>query len=80
MQLDELVQCKLLHLLIWNTFQATCSDSEGEDGMVIDDGENGFPGQKLQNDFEFVDDQALLNLRDSDEETETESVMMVGAC
>ncbi|KAL6544146.1 hypothetical protein OROGR_010643 [Orobanche gracilis] len=27
------------------------SDSEGEDGMVVDDDENGFPDQKLQNDF-----------------------------
>ncbi|KAL6547710.1 hypothetical protein OROHE_009415 [Orobanche hederae] len=55
------------------------SDSECEDdGMVVDDGENGFPGQRLQNDFEFDDDQASLDLRDSDEETETESVEMDG--
>ncbi|KAL6544144.1 hypothetical protein OROGR_010641 [Orobanche gracilis] len=54
------------------------SDSEGEDGMVVDDDENGFPDQKLQNDFEFVDDQVSLNMRNSDVETETESVLMDG--
>lgn len=82
-QLDKLVQC----ILIRNIFQAAWivddsdadySDSEGDDdGMVVDDGENGFPGQKLQNDFEFDDDKASLNLRDSDDESETESVMMM---
>ncbi|XP_047982735.1 pre-rRNA-processing protein TSR1 homolog [Salvia hispanica] len=57
---------------------ADYSDSEGDDdGMVVDDGENGFPGQKLQNDLEFDEDQASLNLRDSDDETDTESVMMM---
>lgn len=45
------------------------SDEGDDDGMIVDDGENG---------FEFDEDQASLNLRDSDGETETESVMMVG--
>ncbi|KAK4436352.1 Pre-rRNA-processing protein T [Sesamum alatum] len=54
------------------------SDEDGDDGMVLDDGENGFPDRKLVNGSEFDDDQASLNLRDSDEETETDSVMMEG--
>ncbi|KAL0403083.1 UNVERIFIED_CONTAM: Pre-rRNA-processing protein T [Sesamum radiatum] len=54
------------------------SDEDGDDGMVLDDGESGFPDQKLENGSEFDDDQASLNLRDSDEETETDSVMMDG--
>ncbi|KAI3464702.1 hypothetical protein Pfo_021365 [Paulownia fortunei] len=54
------------------------SDEVGDDGMVLDDGESRFPDQKLKNGFEFDDDQASLNLRDSDEETETDSVMMDG--
>ncbi|KAK6131379.1 hypothetical protein DH2020_034864 [Rehmannia glutinosa] len=54
------------------------SDEEGDDGMVLDDGETRFPDQKLENGFEFDDDQASLNLRDSDEETETDSMMMDG--
>ncbi|GER26149.1 pre-rRNA-processing protein TSR1 homolog [Striga asiatica] len=51
------------------------SDEGGDDGMVMDDGEN-LPEQKHGNGFDFDDDQASLNLRDSDGETETESVMM----
>lgn len=55
------------------------SDEGDDDGMIVDDGENGFPDQKLENGFEFdEEDQASLNLRDSDGETETESVMMEG--
>ncbi|KAL0341101.1 UNVERIFIED_CONTAM: Pre-rRNA-processing protein T [Sesamum radiatum] len=54
------------------------SDEDGDDGMVLDDGESGFPDQKLENGSEFDDDQASLNLRDSDEETDTDSVMMEG--
>ncbi|KAL3845392.1 hypothetical protein ACJIZ3_002795 [Penstemon smallii] len=54
------------------------SDEDGDDGMVMDDGETGFPDQKHDSGFEFDEDQASLNLRDSDEETETDSVMMDG--
>lgn len=54
------------------------SDEGEDDGMIVDDSENGFPDQKFENGFEFDEDQASLNLRDSDEETETESVMMDG--
>lgn len=56
------------------------SDEAGDDGMILDDAGNGFPNQKFENGSEFDDDQASLNLRDSDEETETDSVMMVGTC
>ncbi|KAG8378073.1 hypothetical protein BUALT_Bualt08G0100100 [Buddleja alternifolia] len=54
------------------------SDEVGDDGMVLDDGESGFADHKGENGFEFDEDQASLNLRDSDEETETDSVMMEG--
>lgn len=75
--------------MIWDILQAAWivddsdvdysdSDEGDDDGMLVDDGENGFPDQKLENGFEFDEDQASLNLRDSDGETETESVMMVG--
>ncbi|KAL6492972.1 hypothetical protein OROGR_032731 [Orobanche gracilis] len=53
------------------------SDEGGDDdGMVLDDGENSFLEKKHDNGFEFDDDQASLNLRDSGDETETDSVMM----
>lgn len=85
------MQCKSLQLLLWNILQAAWivddsdvdysdSDEVGDDGMVVDDGESGFPDQKFENGFEFDEDQASLNLRDSDEETETDSIMMVRIC
>ncbi|KAH6821037.1 pre-rRNA-processing TSR1-like protein [Perilla frutescens var. hirtella] len=52
------------------------SDEGEDDGMVLDDGESGFPDHKVENGSEFDEDQVSLNLRDSDEETETESVLM----
>ena len=52
-------------------------DDEGDDGMVLDEGESGFPSQKGTNNPDFEEDQASLYLRDSDEETENDSVMMV---
>lgn len=53
------------------------SDSDDEaDGMVLDEIEGDFPGH--EDDIEpNDDDQASLNLRDSDEETEVDTVMMV---
>lgn len=53
------------------------SDSDDEaDGMVLDEIEGDFPGH--EDDIEpNDDDQASLNLRDSDEETEVGTVMMV---
>ncbi|XP_051125554.1 uncharacterized protein LOC127247646 [Andrographis paniculata] len=56
------------------------SDSDGieDDGMAMDVGQSDNLDQKLRNGFGFDDDQASLNLRDSDEETEADSVMMEG--
>lgn len=47
------------------------SDEDGDEGMVLDD------VQKHKDDFELDDDQGSLFLRESDEETETDSMMMV---
>ena len=52
-------------------------DFEDDDGMVLDEGESGFPSQEGTNNLDFEEDQASLYLRDSDEETENDSVMMV---
>ncbi|CAA2933582.1 pre-rRNA-processing TSR1 homolog [Olea europaea subsp. europaea] len=48
------------------------SDEDGDEGMVLDD------VQKHKDDFELDDDQGSLFLRESDEETETDSMMMDG--
>ncbi|XP_012464860.2 uncharacterized protein LOC105783761 [Gossypium raimondii] len=53
-------------------------DDEDEDGMLLDEGESGFPSQEDTNNPDFEEDQASLHLRDSDEETENDSVMMEG--
>lgn len=59
------------------------SDSDGgddaDDGMVLDEGETSIPGQYGRDELDFDDDQASLHLNDkeSDEETEADSVMMV---
>ncbi|GMJ10585.1 hypothetical protein like AT1G42440 [Hibiscus trionum] len=53
-------------------------DDGDEDGMVLDGGEGGFPSQEGTNNPDFEEDQASLYLRDSDEETENDSVMMEG--
>lgn len=55
------------------------SDNEDEDdnGMVLDGMETSFSGQVGCEKSGLDDDQASLNLRDSDEETEADSVMMV---
>ncbi|XP_065881608.1 uncharacterized protein [Euphorbia lathyris] len=55
-------------------------DSSGEtddDGMVLDETENNNPELEGTNALEF-DDQASLDLRNSDDETENDSVMMDG--
>ncbi|XAR61555.1 hypothetical protein NMG60_11016009 [Bertholletia excelsa] len=56
------------------------SNDDEDDGMVLDEKENGFPGQESNNKLDFDDDQASvqLNIRDSDEETEVDSEMMEG--
>ncbi|XP_022772570.1 pre-rRNA-processing protein TSR1 homolog isoform X2 [Durio zibethinus] len=53
-------------------------DDEDDDGMVLDEGESGFPSQEGANNLDFDEDQASLYLRDSDEETENDSMMMEG--
>lgn len=86
-QFDDL-EAVLVTLVIWNILQAAWivddsdiddsdSDEVADDGMVVDNGEIVFSDKKFGNNFEFDEDQASLNLRDSDEETETDSVMMV---
>ncbi|PWA54939.1 ribosome biogenesis protein BMS1/TSR1, AARP2CN [Artemisia annua] len=56
------------------------SDSDDEDdsdnGMVVDEGEQGFTNAADRRKFGLEDDQASLKLRDSDDETEAESMMM----
>ncbi|KAG8503000.1 hypothetical protein CXB51_000983 [Gossypium anomalum] len=49
-----------------------------DDGMLLDEGESGFPSQEDTSNPGFEEDQASLHLRDSDEETENDSVMMEG--
>ncbi|KAG5018167.1 hypothetical protein AAZX31_06G017600 [Glycine max] len=51
-------------------------DNENDDGMVLDEGEDGFPGQEENKYSEFDGDGASLRLGDSDEETDNDSVMM----
>ncbi|OMP03080.1 Pre-rRNA-processing protein TSR1 isoform 1 [Corchorus capsularis] len=52
-------------------------DDEEDDGMVLDEGERGFPSQEGTRNPDF-EDQASLYLRDSDEETENDSMMIEG--
>lgn len=56
-------------------------DSDGgsdvEDDMMLDVVDNSFPANDKNNNFDFEDDQGSLNLRDSDEETDVDSSMMV---
>ncbi|XP_024973103.1 pre-rRNA-processing protein TSR1 homolog [Cynara cardunculus var. scolymus] len=54
----------------------TDSDDGSDNGMVVDEGEYDFAGQNDGGKFDLEDDQASLKLRDSDEETEADSVMM----
>ncbi|OMO79048.1 pre-rRNA-processing protein, partial [Corchorus capsularis] len=53
------------------------SDAEDDDGMVLDEGEKGFPSQEGTKNPDF-EDQASLYLKDSDEETENDSIMIEG--
>lgn len=54
-------------------------DSDADDGMVLDEREARIPGQDGREQLDFDDDQASVSLndRESDEETEADSVMMV---
>lgn len=47
-------------------------------GMVLDEGENGVPSDEAFNKYDFDEDQGSLDLGDSDIETETDSVMVDG--
>ncbi|CAN4094075.1 unnamed protein product [Withania somnifera] len=53
------------------------SENDEDDGMVLDEGENAFNSQGRTDELELDDDQASLSL-ESDEETETHSMMMDG--
>lgn len=53
------------------------SDGDDDNGMVLDEEENGSAAQEGHNDLYYDDDHASLNLRDSEEETEVDSMMMV---
>ncbi|KAJ1397557.1 Ribosome biogenesis protein BMS1/TSR1, C-terminal [Sesbania bispinosa] len=52
------------------------SDNEDDDGMVLDEMADGFPGQEGNKFLEFDGDGASLRLGDSEEETDNDSVMM----
>lgn len=54
----------------------TDSDDGSDNGMVVDEGEYDIAGQGDFGKFDLQDDQASLKLRDSDDETEADSVMM----
>ncbi|GAV63463.1 DUF663 domain-containing protein/AARP2CN domain-containing protein [Cephalotus follicularis] len=62
--------------IVDDTDEEEDSDSDADDGMVLDEAENGFFGQESTNHSDFDDDQSSLNVRDSDEETENDSMMM----
>ncbi|XP_024020075.1 pre-rRNA-processing protein TSR1 homolog [Morus notabilis] len=54
-------------------------DSDDEaDGMILDEREVDFPSHQDNNNFDLSDDRASLNLRDSDEETDVDTVMLGG--
>lgn len=53
-------------------------DGDADDDMVMDERGSFLPGQDNSDNIDLYDDQASLNLRDSDEETEVDSMMMEG--
>ncbi|KAM0012992.1 putative ribosome biogenesis protein Bms1/Tsr1 [Helianthus debilis subsp. tardiflorus] len=52
------------------------SDDGSDNGMGVDEGDYDYPGQGDGGKSDFEDDQASLKLRDSDDETEADSMMM----
>ncbi|XP_030930018.1 pre-rRNA-processing protein TSR1 homolog [Quercus lobata] len=54
------------------------SNDEADDGMALDKQESDFPDQEGTNNLDLDDDQRSLNLKDSDEETDIDSMMMDG--
>ena len=58
--------------------EGSASGSDTDDGMVLDETEGYIRGPKETNNSDVDDDeQASLDDRDADEETDTDSVMMV---
>jgi hypothetical protein len=53
------------------------SNDEADDAMALDERESDFPNQEDTNNLDLDDDQRSLNLKDSDEETDMDSMMMV---
>ncbi|KAK3038850.1 hypothetical protein RJ639_028572 [Escallonia herrerae] len=51
-------------------------DDDADNGMVLDEKDSSFSNQGSHDRFNFDDDQASLNLRESDEETDVDSMMM----
>lgn len=60
-----------------DTDEEESSIDEVVDHMVTDETESGYPGEEGNNHSYLSDDQASLDLRDSDGETDADSVMMV---
>ncbi|KAG7971506.1 hypothetical protein I3843_07G137300 [Carya illinoinensis] len=54
------------------------SNDEADDGMVLDEEEGDFPNQDGAKNLNLDDDRSFLNLKDSDEETDVDSMMMDG--
>ncbi|GAU30187.1 hypothetical protein TSUD_311380 [Trifolium subterraneum] len=63
---------------IINESDEEVSDSDNEDGMVLDEGD-GFPGQEGNKYLDLDGDGASLRLGDSEDETDNESMMEVDA-
>ncbi|PQP93241.1 pre-rRNA-processing protein TSR1 homolog [Prunus yedoensis var. nudiflora] len=57
---------------------SSTDEDEEADGMVLDEGDIGYPGQEGTNYSDLSDDQASLSFGDSDGETDVDSVMMEG--
>lgn len=60
---------------------SSTDEDEEADGMVLDEGDIGYPGQEGTKYSDLSDDQASLSFGNSDGETDVDSVMMVSlAC
>ncbi|CAB4281249.1 unnamed protein product [Prunus armeniaca] len=57
---------------------SSTDEDEEADGMVLDEGDIGYPGQEGTNYSDLSDDQASSSFGDSDGETDVDSVMMEG--
>lgn len=63
--------------IVDDTDEEDLDSDEEADGMVVDEMESGFPGEDGSKNSELIDDQVSLSSRDTDEETDVDSVMMV---